>query len=81
MITKRKNIQVSNYLNNIKIHYKFSTLSTSNLYIAFLVFDQNLRSITAINTINDLPILRAADNNVDGVLSFQNNFYCWQVYY
>jgi len=71
---KEKNIQVSNYLNNIKIHYKFSTLSTSNLYIAFLVFDQNLRSITAINTINDLPILRAADNNVDGVLSFQNNF-------
>ena len=26
------------------------------------------------NTIGDLPILRAADNNVDGVLSFQNNF-------
>ena len=71
---KEKDIQVSNYLNNIKIHYKFNTQSTCNLYIAFLVFDQNLRSITAINTIDDLPILRATDNCVDGVLSFQNNF-------
>lgn len=71
---KEKDIQVSNYLNNIKIHYRFSTQSISNLYIAFLVFDQNLRSITAINTIDDLPILRASKNCVDGVLSFQNNF-------
>jgi len=71
---KEKDIQVSNYLNNIKIHYKFSTQSTSNLYIAFLVFDQNLRSITAINTIDDFPTLRAVGNCVDGVLSFQNNF-------
>ena len=30
--------------------------------------------LSEINTIDDLPILRATDNCVDGVLSFQNNF-------
>jgi lipopolysaccharide transport system ATP-binding protein len=71
---KTQESQVSNYLSDIKINYKINTSSDADLYIAFLVFDQNLRSVTAINSIEDLPVLKTDGSSIDGVLNFQNNF-------